>query len=88
MLVATAHGTDLGALLHNPELNPLVGGVQVGRTVSYFEGCFTMPMPYHALRRRVLQQECVRARRRLLNKVSTWFGNHHLTARQAQADLQ
>ncbi|GLC60193.1 hypothetical protein PLESTB_001583700 [Pleodorina starrii] len=28
MLVATAHGTDLGSLLHNVELNPLVGGTQ------------------------------------------------------------
>ncbi len=29
VLVATAHGTDLGSLLHNAELNALVGGLQV-----------------------------------------------------------
>ncbi|KXZ41692.1 hypothetical protein GPECTOR_318g19 [Gonium pectorale] len=28
MLVATAHGTGLASLLRNPELNPLVGGLQ------------------------------------------------------------
>ncbi len=28
MAVASAHGTDLASLLRNPQLNPLLGGVQ------------------------------------------------------------
>jgi stage III sporulation protein SpoIIIAA len=28
LLVATAHGTDLGSLLRNAELNSLIGGLQ------------------------------------------------------------
>jgi stage III sporulation protein SpoIIIAA len=28
LLVGTAHGSSLGSLLRNPELRPLVGGVQ------------------------------------------------------------
>ena len=30
MLVATAHGTDLRSIMGNPDLNSLVGGMQVG----------------------------------------------------------
>ena len=34
MVVGTAHGTSLASLLSNPELRPLVGGVQVGAALG------------------------------------------------------